>query len=539
MSSPFASLLGTNYCPRDDEIAQIKALLVEPCLRLKSLDEEIVVMRKALDKLTEERDALNTYVEAHKSLISPFRRLPRDIVQVIFLACLPTHRNCVMSAQEAPILLGRICSSWRAISLSAPRLWSRLHVVKPTLPYGPYYMNSATTVRAYQTMVAQRLKVAEAWLRRSGTCPLSISLQSSRHYDPRNAYDAPRTDPFLDILIPFASRWQDISVTIPSFAVQALLELTEHDVPLLESLTITVIDADSSIDPTPGSLLSAARLSRFSLTGGDFHHHQSSSLSLSWCNLTSLTLVPRDAPNCQIILDILARCSRLRACKVGVAEHEGEHLQDSIVECLSLHSMEVWCYSSPLDSSGRLLSRLSVPNLQDFTLGGREEPSASTSLISSLATCTCLQSISIANGMFRNHELVDFLRGLPPSARRLRIAEQWHRSSLCPILGDNFFASLELSPERSAILPALKELAITNNRELSDDALLRFIISRMSTLRRVDITFEREMQVDILPSLQSFMESSGAQIFLAYRTDLGYDVSPYSGLPDSPRLRPR
>ncbi|KAF8213696.1 hypothetical protein K438DRAFT_1105548 [Mycena galopus ATCC 62051] len=30
------------------------------------------------------------------------------------------HRNCVSSASEAPILLGRICSSWRAISLSTP-----------------------------------------------------------------------------------------------------------------------------------------------------------------------------------------------------------------------------------------------------------------------------------------------------------------------------------------------------------------------------------------------------------------------------------
>ncbi|KAF7370259.1 hypothetical protein MSAN_00657000 [Mycena sanguinolenta] len=531
MSSPFASHLGTNYCPQDEEDAQIKDLLIEPCLRLKRLDEEIAVLRKALDKLTEERDALSTYVEAHKSLLSPIRRLPRDIVEVIFLACLPMHRNCVMSAQEAPVLLGRICSSWRAISLSMPRLWSRLHVARPTVPYNTF------TFSAYEAKVVQRLKVAAAWLRRSGTCPLSISLQSSHHYDTRTSWDTPRTDPFLNILIPFASRWQDVSVTIPSFAVQALLDLTEHDVPLLESLKIAEIDVDSSIEPrwlSPGSLLTVTGLSRFSLTGGDFRDHDSSSLPLSWGNLTSLTLMTRDAPNCQIILDILARCSRLRTCKVGLAEYEGEHLQDSVVECLSLRSMEVWCSFSPLNDSGRLLSRLSVPNLQDFRLDGAAAPSNSASLLSTLAACTHLQTIGFTVEMFWSHELVDFLRGLPPTLQCLRIAQQWHPSPISPLLDDNFFVTLETL----AVLPTLEELIMINNQDLSDDALLHFIVSRMPTLRRVDMKFDREMQVDILPALDSFMES-GAQVSLTYTTDFGYNVSPYLGLPDSPRLGPR
>ncbi|KAJ6544218.1 hypothetical protein B0H19DRAFT_894535, partial [Mycena capillaripes] len=123
MSSPFAPQLGTNYCPKDEEVLEIKALLVEPSLRLKRLDDEITDLQKAIDKLAEERNSLGAYVDAHKALISPVRRLPLDIIQEIFIACLPTHSNCVVSAIEAPVLLGRICSSWRAISLSTPRLW--------------------------------------------------------------------------------------------------------------------------------------------------------------------------------------------------------------------------------------------------------------------------------------------------------------------------------------------------------------------------------------------------------------------------------
>ncbi|KAJ6480858.1 hypothetical protein C8R45DRAFT_316874 [Mycena sanguinolenta] len=538
MSSPFASHLGTNYCPQDDEVAQIKSLLIEPSLKLKSLDEEIAVLHKALEKLTEERDTLNTYVEAHKSLLSPFRRLPRDIVEVIFLACLPTHRNCVMSALEAPVLLGRICSSWRAISHSLPRLWSRLHIVKPPLPYN---MNSVTALRAYQDKVAQRLEVSGAWLRRSGTCPLSISLQSGHHYDPSNDLPPPSApssntpsskDPFLNVLIPFASRWQDMSVTIPSSAVQALLDLTGHDVPRLKYLAIA---SDTDADPTwlsPGSILCAPGLSRFSLMGGDLHDHPSSRLPLPWSNLTALTLLTRDPQKCQDILDILAQCSQLQTCQLRVVESESEYRQDSIVECSSLHSIELWCSSpSPLHNSGRLLSRLSLPALQDFTLHGVEEPSDSGSLLSSLATCTRLQSINIASAMFRKHALVDFLRGAPSSVRRLCVAEPWHRGPFCPILDANFFEALE----PSTVLPALEELSITTSRELSDEALLRFIISRMSTLRRVDIAFDREKQGDILPSLQSFLKS-GAQVSITYVTDPSYSASPFLGLPDEPQL---
>ncbi|KAJ7743330.1 hypothetical protein B0H16DRAFT_1245385, partial [Mycena metata] len=123
MPSPFASRLGTNYCPSDEEIIDIRAFLIEPKSRLKRLDDKVADLQKAIDSLTEERASVRSFVDAHDALLSPIRRLPLDIVQEIFVACLPTHRNCVMSAVEAPLLLGRICSLWRAVALSTPCLW--------------------------------------------------------------------------------------------------------------------------------------------------------------------------------------------------------------------------------------------------------------------------------------------------------------------------------------------------------------------------------------------------------------------------------
>jgi hypothetical protein len=221
MSSPFASLLGTNYCPKDTEIVQIRDFLIDPLLRLKRLDDEIAVMQKALDTITEERDTLRAYVEAHKALISPFRQLPVDIIEAIFLACLPTHRNCVMSAREAPVILGRICRSWRIISQSFPPLWSSLHIVEPRRPYH-------ARAGLYEAKISQRQEVAITWLQRSGTCPLSISLVDD------NIDAIPGS--LVNLLIPFAPRWQEITLSVPSLTLKTLSCLTENDVPLLKDL---------------------------------------------------------------------------------------------------------------------------------------------------------------------------------------------------------------------------------------------------------------------------------------------------------------
>ncbi|KAJ7252148.1 hypothetical protein B0H12DRAFT_1018188, partial [Mycena haematopus] len=235
MSSPFDSKLGTNYCPLDEEISEIESLLVQPLSRLQDLDDRITDLQKAIDELTEERTSVRAYVDAHRALLSPARRLPLDVLEEIFVACLPAHRNCVMSAIEAPVLLGRICSSWRAISLSTPRLWARLHIAEPSCPDRAMSLH---VVR--ERKQAQRVEITKAWLKRSGQCPLSISLCGSPRPDPAPPMYS-STSVFLQTLIPFASRWLDISLTATSSDLDSLSSVTEYDVPMLKTLEISEI----------------------------------------------------------------------------------------------------------------------------------------------------------------------------------------------------------------------------------------------------------------------------------------------------------
>ncbi|KAJ7248624.1 hypothetical protein B0H12DRAFT_1123490 [Mycena haematopus] len=539
MSSPFASQLGTNYCPQDEELVQLRGFLIEPCMRLKRLEDDIAVLQKAIDKLTEERDTVAAFVEAHKALISPLRRLPLDIIEELFMACLPTNRNCVMSATEAPVILGRICSSWRTISLSTPRLWSRLHIVEPTRVY-------SATPGLYEAKVAQRLEVARAWLQRSGTCPLSISLESSLDHGitpPLTpSISSPSPNLFLNVLVPFASRWQNIRLMVPPLALESLLCLAEKDVPLLKHLKLVQRpehpNSDSKWTLSPFGFLCGPNLTRFSLLGGNTNPLD---LPLRWNQLTALSLMGpawglAHPQTCEVIFEILSRCPKLQTCKLLVQGPPEGDLSHSIVECPCLHTVELTCVGTPLLTAGILLTRLSLPDLRDFKLSGLGElPSvfSGDSLVSSLAASTHLERISIHSNTFSKPFLYDFLRGLPPTIRYLHITEpmhMWRPSIAEAALDDDVFAALNAPP---ACCPALEELVIYSCRKVSDEALLRFIISRVSTLKLVDIQFDREREVDIFPNLEPFLEAGG-KASITYITLSPPQFSPWVGLPDAP-----
>ncbi|KAJ7114107.1 hypothetical protein C8R44DRAFT_881652 [Mycena epipterygia] len=346
--SPFTTKLGTNYCPKDEEVAEINALLVEPTLRLERLADEIADMQKALDKLTTERDSLAAYVADHMTLLSPVRRLPLDIIQEIFVACIPTHRNCVMSASEAPVLLGRICSSWRAISLSTPRLWASLHVVEPERPF------TADGASIFEQKLVQRLETTKTWLDRSGQCPLSISLEGCGSRAPGvihtlpNPLPPPPTDLFLQVLIPFAPRWQHISFTAAASALSTLCNLPEAKVPILKSVALF-----ARVQGPPGltfewgrlKMLRGPKISSFSVSMNVFPIE----LPLRWNQLTALSI---DGITSHIALKIISSCAALRNFKVIVDDHvPAETPAHPIVELLFLHTLQLSCIGTTLTTA--------------------------------------------------------------------------------------------------------------------------------------------------------------------------------------------
>ncbi|KAJ7318825.1 hypothetical protein DFH08DRAFT_1036175, partial [Mycena albidolilacea] len=294
------------------------------------LDDEIADLQRAIDKLTEERGGLSAYVEAHRALISPVSRLPLDIIQEIFIACLPVHRNPVMSTTEAPVLLRRICSAWRRCFSLHPRLWARLHVVEPSLPWldsGHYAYSQLLS--EFDQKVAQRLEVTKMWLGRSGQCPLDISLYSPSggpfQAPPKEGYSA--NTQFLRALILFAARWHDIHFTIPPSSLLEIISDLNIDMPWLEKVSFR--HHCSHDDPHPNhnldtmtcgsfKMLQGARISSFSGSMFTLERFQ-----ISWNQLTHLTIVgpPWNGLlelTSDLALRVISGCPALQSCRLMI-----------------------------------------------------------------------------------------------------------------------------------------------------------------------------------------------------------------------------
>ncbi|KAJ7022738.1 hypothetical protein C8F04DRAFT_971230 [Mycena alexandri] len=526
MASPFASQLGTNYSPNDEEVPKIEALLVEPALRLKRLEDEIGELQKALDKLAAERESLVAYVEGHKSLLSPVRRLPLDIIQEIFLACIPTHRNCAMSASEAPVLLGRICSSWRSISLSTPRLWAKLHFVEPPRSYGPYASIFHTT------RTTQHLEGAKSWLGRSGLCPLSISLRTphTSHAPVSNS----SLQEFLQTLIPFASRWQHIDFSMPLATFDVVSQLTETDVPLLESVAFYPFSS-SETGWNRFRVLHGLRVSSIYAIGDDL---TAEDFPIRWEQLTVLEMAGatwRTSMTSEIVLRILRKTPKLQSCKVMLNDghpSSGPGILSSHppVECKFLRTLQFSCENAAATFT-QLLDRISLPEMRSFILrweidshGGR-----CPSLAHQFKRWTQLESLDIDSESTPTPDLLEGLCSLPPTMRRLVIHDVGLPVQV-PLDASDSLPGLD-------VCPLLETLEIYRCVNISDAALLRFIAARMgvaprATLRRVHIKFNRYMTFDILPSLQPFIEA-GLDVSISHTELLPMRFTPWLGMSDT------
>ncbi|KAJ7768305.1 hypothetical protein B0H16DRAFT_1519337, partial [Mycena metata] len=410
MFSPFASRLRTNYCPTDEEVAGIRAFLDEPILQLKEFDDKIAELQKTIDKLAAQRNTLNTCIAEHRALISPVRRLPLEIVEEIFFACLPTHRNCVMNPSEAPLLLGRIFSSWRAISLSTPRLWSRLHIVDPTT--AGWWPNM-------EEDVAKRLEATKTWLTRSGQCPLSISLESEFV---SNAHS------FIQALAPSAPRWQHMQFTTAPSILRGMSHLTEADVPLLETLAFYTHPRHMAHDIVWGSLgiVRGPRVSSFSVPAYNFTPWE---IPLRWHQLTTLWMggqswsIPLTTTS-KLLLETLTSCPQLRCCKLRVIDTNITFEDHPMLELPFLHTLELDCGGRMDATLAVLLRHLSLPSLRTFTLRGTpfhgEQPS-SGSLVYFFSLYTQLETLDIQSDAFPHPSFVESLRSLPAGLRRLTI----------------------------------------------------------------------------------------------------------------------
>jgi F-box-like len=536
MQTPFADKLYTNYIALGPEIKQIHQIIAKPLDDILQLNEKIVHFQAIIDDLSRERDKLSKFVEDHRALLSGARRLPHELVQQIFFDCLPTDRNSVMSSDEAPVLLGRICKLWRQISLSTPQLWSSLHV--PAL-------NPTFLVKHGRGKLLQRAEAVKGWLGLSGSCPLSLSFV----FQPGMILEEDAESHFaakhlLQTIILFSQRWKDVDFSLTSSVLdQCLSTLAGTDVPVLERIRFQPFHDQETPPPVQkwvsAPMFRVPSLRHVTLMSADCI---SSDSVLPWGCLTHLSLTSdgwgRRMLSSTKALEILNQCSRLISCSMEIdVSQDRRSTYASTVSLPSLHSLEINISEEEEEQNNAILrgffEALSLPSLQHFKYSGYDFVQHAADLpFKSLLTQSRTHGIeSFELGLVtvsRSGLVLDCLP-LLPSLKRLTLVERpaftwWNPNVDDAILCDDLLTLLTPRAGVEYLCPGLEEISLEQCTKITEEAICRFLTWRTRLelvhpmavrLKRAKFSFLRHPVIDVIPQLTPLI-AEGLQICLDY-----------------------
>ncbi|RDB29232.1 hypothetical protein Hypma_014896 [Hypsizygus marmoreus] len=341
LESLFADKLLTNYAPSELEIRQIHTLIREA-------ETEQSRLQALLDGFLYQKAKIDEHIRTHRALLAGIRQLPTELLQKIFVYCLPSEGNTNVRAKEAPLLLGRVCRAWRQLSLSVPDLWSSLRICPP-LP------NLPTVHQMYGDGIL-------AWINRSGVLPLSISFierEPSLSLSRVNAipHELPRPTIVLDTVMQFSCRWRNMQIELYHPQSHARLTLINpEDVPMLEEVKIERLwrggwGSHTFLD----GMLGSSSIRRVSFLGS-IAMPSVSVLPPHWKNLTELrmdssrngddaTLTPATA------LGILSHCRNIVVCTFSLRSHGVEfptYPDSLILPCLERLEIRYHWITAPI-----------------------------------------------------------------------------------------------------------------------------------------------------------------------------------------------
>lgn len=203
------SLLQNNNPPKLAEHEICSQIVAEGNVHSLDLRQRILDTEKLLFQLRELKRATDLIIADYKRVVHPIRRLPPEILAEIFNFHVSSLQpDSSLNPREGPWLLSQICSQWRRVALSLPRLWSRIILHLQEQSKDPSEM--AITQRSLSFYLGLQLE-------RTASYPLSVSFYSKAvitndHY-------------ILPILLPSSPRWRELFLRIRVESYPALSQI--------------------------------------------------------------------------------------------------------------------------------------------------------------------------------------------------------------------------------------------------------------------------------------------------------------------------
>jgi len=372
--SPAPELLNSNTAPSESAIPKIQKSILEAQTSISKLNCEIAKLTNALDKLLIKHKDLRKHVASHQNILSPMRKLPAEIWSEIFLFTL-SRSGRRFDAKKSPLLLGQVCSDWRHIALSTPRLWSSIQ-----LKNMPRYSQHSDTA------------LVQLWLARSRNLPLSISLSTNIRWI---------THPVIEAVIPHSHRWEFVDLQLP-LSLFASLAPVRNRLPLLRAVKLCVVpsfDSAESISPSLELLECAPKLRGIYLSSCASPF----TLKLPWSQVTIGTVVYRTVVEC---LEVMRLSSNLADFTL-----ESHHALDRFVSDVQDY---MTLYPEPFQLRRLCSLHIKVHHAQDLA-------SALQCITSPVLRNFTVESLARETGSWPQQQFMTFLSRSSCSVKKFRL----------------------------------------------------------------------------------------------------------------------
>ncbi|KAJ6590118.1 hypothetical protein DFH09DRAFT_1425775 [Mycena vulgaris] len=228
---------------------------------LQQYDAEIIRLKAALEKMEHDRAAVEEYSLLCRSILSPIRRLPSEILIEIFGWLIPgidtwgifDHSRDVDSRvveekkrlANADLLgISQVCASWHRIIMGTPALWSVID------------LKLCRWVSRQQPRMTNLLKSV---LDREGNFPLTLGVQFQFRGLPASSA--------LRLLAQHSRRWKIASISVAPRHIKSHLSALEGNLPLLETLMIDARGGSLDVFKTISFFAVAPRLADLRFRG--------------------------------------------------------------------------------------------------------------------------------------------------------------------------------------------------------------------------------------------------------------------------------
>jgi hypothetical protein len=377
------------------ETLPCSTVTTDPCQQLADLETETTRLKALLHQAEQQKALIKRQINARRSSLL---RLPPEITSEIFTTYLPCHDyawdeldcHSMLLTSETPLLFGRICSAWRKLAWSTPRLWCFLllnleqYVIDPVL--------------------------VEQWINRSCGLPLSIWAFLVTESDELRASDVA----IMHLIAQQSQRWCNIALKLPSFCYESFEYIKGH----LPNLQYVSIDRESSWQRDESfrfmMFSDTPQLRSLIINGFDVL----SDFAFSTDNLTKLCIERQPVNEC---LKMLQRSPRLTECaflNIQGANSNAEliHTLADQLESLSL----IFCEDYPNEISD-LFDALTIPAVRELSFQADGLYFPHSSLISLVTRSSCsLQTLTFKFIQTSDDELLELFR-IMPSLEKLRL----------------------------------------------------------------------------------------------------------------------